>query len=101
MSHEAVEKVFTTLRKEFPELPNNLSSHILRHTWNDNYSVQMDKNRVNATDEIRTRSYLMGWSQTSGTAVRYTQRSTRSRAAEHSRAMQKKVVGKRKSNGNS
>jgi len=101
MSHEAVEKVFTTLRNEFPELPDNLSSHILRHTWNDNYSVQMDKNRVNSTDEIRTRSYLMGWSQTSGTAAQYTQRSTRNRAAEHSRAMQKKVVGNRKTNDNS
>lgn len=98
MSHEAVQKVFTTLRKEVPELPNNLSSHLLRHTWNDNYSVQMDKNRVSATDEIRTRSYLMGWSETSGTAARYTQRSTRKRAAEHSRASQKKLLRKQNDN---
>jgi integrase len=93
MSHEAVHKVFTVLRNAVPELPDNLSSHLLRHTWNDNYSVQMDKNRVTSANEIRTRSYLMGWSETSGTAARYTQRSTRKRAAEYSRASQKRVMG--------
>jgi integrase len=95
MSHEAVHKVFATLRAMFPELPSNLSAHLLRHTWNDNYSIQIDKNSVSATDEIRTRSYLMGWSETSGTAARYTQRSIRKRSAEHSRASQARLLEKK------
>lgn len=94
MSAEAVHKVFRTLREATPELPQNLSAHLLRHTWNDNYSVTMDKNKVDPANETRTRSYLMGWRETSGSAARYTNRSTRRRANEHSKATQRRIFGK-------
>lgn len=94
MSTEAVLKAFRTLREAVPELPQNLSAHLLRHTWNDNYSITMDKNRVDAANETRTRSYLMGWRETSGSAARYTNRSTRRRANEHSKATQRRTFGK-------
>jgi len=58
MSAEAVHKVFRTLRGMLTELPRNLSAHLLRHTWNDNYSITMDANRVDPVNETRTRSYL-------------------------------------------
>jgi integrase len=61
MSAEAVHKAFRTLREAMPELPENLSAHLLRHTWNDNYSITMDKNKVDPVNEARTRSYLMGF----------------------------------------
>ena len=58
MSAEAVHKVFRTLREVITELPQNLSAHLLRHTWNDNYSITMDANRVDPVNETRTRSYI-------------------------------------------
>lgn len=94
MSAEAVHKVFRVLREAVPELPSNLSAHLLRHTWNDNYSITMDKNKVSPENEARTRSYLMGWRETSGSAARYTLRSTRRRANEHSKATQRRIFGK-------
>lgn len=94
MSAEAVHKVFKTLREAVPELPQNLSAHMLRHTWNDNYSITMDKHKVDPVNETRTRSYLMGWRETSGSAARYTTRSTRRRANEHSKATQRQTFGK-------
>lgn len=95
MSAEAVDKVFRTLRSAVTELPQNLSAHLLRHTWNDNYSVTMDANHVDPVNETRTRSYLMGWRETSGSAARYTHRSTQRRASEHSKAMQRRIFGKK------
>ncbi|HEX6705317.1 MAG TPA: site-specific integrase [Albitalea sp.] len=89
LSQESVQKIFRTLRSRIPELPQNLSAHLLRHTWNDNYSLLMDRNRVPEAKEVRTRSYLMGWKESSGTAARYTRRSTRERADRFSRQMQK------------
>jgi hypothetical protein len=94
MSAEAVHKMFRTLREAFPDLPPNLSSHLMRHTWNDNYSITMDRNKVDPVNEARTRSYLMGWRETSGSAARYTKRSTARRANEHSKATQRRVFGK-------
>ena len=94
MSAESVHKVFRTLREEIAELPKNLSAHLLRHTWNDNYSFTMDANHVDPVNETRTRSYLMGWRETSGSAGRYTNRSTQRRANEHSMVVQRRTFKK-------
>jgi integrase len=96
LSQESVHKIFRTLRARIPDLPRNLSAHLLRHTWNDNYSLLMDRNRVQEADEVRTRSYLMGWKEGSGTAARYTRRSTRNRANKFSRELQQQQNANRK-----
>lgn len=88
LSKESVQKLFSTIRKKIPGLPRQLTTHVLRHTWNDNFSMHMDANRVPPEHEVRDRSYLMGWSEHSGTAARYTTRSTRKRANAHSLKMQ-------------
>ncbi|MCW0453842.1 tyrosine-type recombinase/integrase [Xanthomonas sacchari] len=90
----AAEKVFETLRTACPELPEHLSPHLLRHTWNDTFSSQMDAAQVASADEQKYRSYLMGWSPTSDTAAVYTRRHIRRKARAASLAMQQRVFAK-------
>lgn len=92
LSTPSLNKIFTVLKKKFPQFSNRLFPHILRHTWNDFYSEEMDKNRVGEEQEKKTRSYLMGWSETSGTAATYTRRHIRKKAQFASLQLQKNII---------
>lgn len=87
-------KIFNVLRAKCPSLPRNLFAHLLRHTWNDRFSEEMDKRGVGEETEKKTRSYLMGWSETSGTAATYTRRHVRKKAQEASLKMQTDMAQK-------
>src|SRR5581483_1273891 len=87
----AINKIFACLRKKCPELPEELSPHVLRHTWNDRFSEIMDRHRVSEETEKKVRSRLMGWSETSDTAVTYTRRHIQSKAREASLQLQKSM----------
>ncbi len=93
MSLSALNKCFAFLRSRVPEFPDDLSPHVLRHTWNDNFSVVMDKIKTPEADEQKMRSFLMGWSETSGTAIKYTRRHVRKKANQVSLLMQSDMVG--------
>ncbi|AEC21385.1 integrase family protein [Pusillimonas sp. T7-7] len=93
ISIPAFDKIFKVLRSSGNDLPVLLFAHLLRHTWNDNFSRQMDKNEVPEDKERKYRSYLMGWSETSGTAATYTRRHTRKVAEKISLSMQARVIG--------
>ena len=92
LSIPSVNKIFTVLKSKFPKFYDQLFPHILRHTWNDFYSEEMDKNRVGEEQEKKTRSYLMGWSETSGTAATYTRRHIRKKAQAASLQLQKNLI---------
>ncbi|WP_454730866.1 MULTISPECIES: tyrosine-type recombinase/integrase [Cupriavidus] len=94
MSLSALNKCFAFLRTHIPELPDDLSPHVLRHTWNDNFSQAMDQMKTPEADEQKMRSFLMGWSETSGTAVNYTRRHVRQRANEVSLQLQSEMTNK-------
>lgn len=94
LSIPSLNKIFTVLKKTFPELANQLFPHILRHTWNDNFSERMDENRVGEEQEKKIRSYMMGWSETSGTAATYTRRHIRKKAQAASLELQKNIMGR-------
>lgn len=87
----ALNKVFVTLRERVPDLPDELSPHVLRHTWNDRFSDLMDAKQVSEETEKKLRSTLMGWSPTSQTAAIYTRRHTRRRAQEASLDLQRQM----------
>lgn len=91
MSVPSLSKLFNVLRSKCPDLPGNIFPHIFRHTWNDRFSEEMDAKRVGAETEKKTRSYLMGWSETSGTAATYTRRHIRKKAQKVSVSMQEKM----------
>ncbi len=93
MSLPALNKVFTVLRQKCPNLPVSLSPHVMRHTWNDRFSEDMDQRKTPEESEKKLRSYLMGWSETSGTAATYTRRHTRKKAQEVSLQMQEQMIG--------
>ncbi len=84
-------KIFMEMRRADPRLPVHLSPHVLRHTWNDRFSVLMEEGKVPPEREKRIRSTLMGWSQTSDTASAYTRRHVRRAAARAITAMQKRL----------
>lgn len=94
LSIPSLNKIFTVLKNKFPEISNKLFPHILRHTWNDKFSEEMDKNRVGEEQEKKTRSYLMGWSETSGTAATYTRRHIRKKAQAASMRLQENIIGR-------
>jgi integrase len=96
LSISSLTKIFLILRTKCPDLPRDLSAHVLRHTWNDRYSETMDKRQVAEESEKKMRSYLMGWSETSGTAAIYTRRHIRKRAQEASLAMQERLFRQEK-----
>lgn len=92
LSIPSLNKIFNVLRQKCPGMPNNIFPHIFRHTWNDRYSEEMDANKVGEEEEKKTRSYLNGWSETSGTASTYTRRHIRKKAQEASLRLQNKLI---------
>lgn len=80
LSTIAVNKIFEQLKNSNKTLPRDLSAHVLRHTWNDNFSEHMDKREIKEEREKQMRSYAMGWSSTSNTAATYTRRHIRKEA---------------------
>ena len=92
MTLSTVGKLFKELRSKCPWLPEKLSAHVLRHTWNDAFSKKMDDKGVAPENEQQARSYLMGWSPTSDTAAVYTRRYVRNKAKEVSLELQIQLV---------
>lgn len=92
LSLSAVNKIFVALRRECPDLPENLAPHILRHSWNDSFSEVMDQKQVSEESEKKMRSRLMGWSETSNMAATYTRRHTQKKAREAVLELQKKIT---------
>ena len=80
MSISALNKVFSDLKRSNQDLPKNFSPHIMRHSWNDNFSKIMDAENIPEEKEKQIRSYLMGWSQTSDSANTYTKRHVEEKA---------------------
>jgi integrase len=92
LSLPTVNKMFKVLRTKCPGLPDSLCPHVMRHTWNDRFSEEMDKQQISEESEKKLRSYLMGWSETSATAASYTRRHTRKKAQEVLLKMQEQLA---------
>ncbi|CAB3831223.1 tyrosine-type recombinase/integrase [Achromobacter xylosoxidans] len=94
MSLSTLNKCFAFLRTKIRELPDDFSPHVLRHTWNDNFSAAMDRLDIPAAEEQKMRSFLMGWSETSDSAQNYTRRHVREKAKKVSLHLQADMAGK-------
>lgn len=78
----SVNKILVVLRQQSDLLPDNLSPHVLRHTTNDRFSENADEEGISPADEEKSRSYLFGWQEGSGTASTYTKRHDRKKGRE-------------------
>jgi integrase len=92
LSLNALNKIFTVLRSRCPDLPDDVIPHVLRYTWNDNFSKSMDATNTSPEHEQKMRSRLMGWKPTSNTAMTYNRRHIERRARKASLEMQEKMV---------
>lgn len=91
LSKAAVAKVFKTLRG-VEGMPKELYPHLLRHTWNDEFSETADAKKLSPEDEQKIRSDYMGWHPNSGTALTYTKRYVRKRSNEIGLQLQELLV---------
>jgi integrase len=66
--------------------------HLFRHTNNYNFSRLADELGMDLEKEKKTRSQMMGWSETSGTAETYTRREIERKAREASLQLQNTMV---------
>ncbi|HHM7088338.1 TPA: site-specific integrase [Pseudomonas aeruginosa] len=69
-------------------------AHALRHNWNYDFSRLADAKGMTPEQEQKTRSYLMGWSETSDSALTYNRRHLKEKAQESVLELQKKYSQK-------
>ncbi len=81
LSLSSVNKLMRALRRRVPGLPESLSAHVLRHSWNDAFSDAMDRGGVPGDQEAKWRARLMGW-RSEESAKPYLRRTVRRRSEE-------------------
>jgi integrase len=81
LSLSSVNKLMSALRRRVPGLPESLSAHVLRHSWNDAFSDAMDRTGVPGDQEAKWRARLMGW-RSEESAKAYLRRTVRRRSDE-------------------
>ncbi|SAK86948.1 phage integrase [Caballeronia fortuita] len=91
LSLRGLNEIFIALRQRHSDLPA-IHPHILRHTNNYNFSKLSDERGMDPEVEKKIRSQMMGWSETSGTAERYTRRETERKARDASLQLQDRMV---------
>jgi len=97
-STKALPLSISGLNKIFRELTNLLGfkvyPHACRHTWNDNFSDEMEavieQGEFNQGEIEEMRSYLMGWKENSDSAKEYTKRYHKKRTLRVALKLQEK-----------
>jgi integrase len=84
-------KVFTVLRKKVPDLPEDLTPHLLRHATNDEYSQLCDLLKVDPQWERRNRELLNRWGWNSDMTRVYDRRHERKIADQFSLKQQDRI----------
>ena len=91
LSLRGLNKIFEVFCTKHPEFPT-IFPHLFRHTNNYNFSKFADEQGMDPEKEKKTRSHLMGWSETSGTAEAYTRREIERKARDASLKLQSKMA---------
>ncbi|CAJ0694044.1 tyrosine-type recombinase/integrase [Ralstonia mannitolilytica] len=76
LSLKSVDKIFKQLREACPGLPVRLTSHVMRHTWNERFSEQAEQLGLSDAVEEKARNEQQGWTDNSKASSYYTRRHT-------------------------
>jgi integrase len=74
LSLRSIDKIFRQLREACPGLPVTLTSHVMRHTWNERFSEQAELLGLTDAVEEKARNEQQGWTDNSKSAATYTRR---------------------------
>ncbi|WP_460059395.1 tyrosine-type recombinase/integrase [Pseudomonas sp. S2_A05] len=85
---------FMGMLKNIVEGNRDIHAHALRHHWNYSFSKTCEIQGITPQREEKIRSYLMGWSETSGTAATYNRRHTKELASKAVLELQYKHLDK-------
>jgi integrase len=88
LSLSSIDKLFAQLRAACPGLPVQLTSHVMRHTWNDRFSEAAEKLGLSDAVEEKARNSQQGWSDRSKMGTNYTRRHTAQKGREISLKLQ-------------
>lgn len=91
LSESSIDKLFRELRQACPDLPGRLTSHVMRHTWNERFSEEAEAMGLSDKEEEKARSNQQGWVEHSKTAATYTRRHTERKGREVSLRLQQKL----------
>jgi integrase len=81
--------------KRIADNHDGIHAHALRHHWNYSFSKACESKGVTPEREEKIRSYLMGWSETSGTAATYNRRHIKEQAKRAALELQNQHLGKK------
>ncbi len=98
LSQSSIDKLFLQLRAACPGLPGRLTSHVMRHTWNERFSEQAEALGLSESDEEKARNSQQGWSDNSKMGANYTRRHTERKGREVSLKLQEKLDAELKPN---
>lgn len=91
LSAKSIDKIFSQLRVACPGLPVRLTSHVMRHTWNERFSEQAELLHLSDTVEEKARNEQQGWADNSKSAQTYTRRHATRKGRELSLKLQEKL----------
>lgn len=91
LSEKTVDKLFRELREACPGLPLALTSHVMRHTWNERFSEAADAMGLSEVTEQRARNTQQGWADDSKTGATYTRRHAARKGQEIALKLQEKL----------
>lgn len=98
LSLSSIDKLFVQVRAACPGLPGKLTSHVMRHTWNERFSEQADALGLSESDEEKARNSQQGWSDGSKMGAAYTRRHTERIGREVSLKLQEDLDAELKPN---
>ncbi|MGY1450263.1 tyrosine-type recombinase/integrase [Pseudomonas chlororaphis] len=90
---------FIGVLKSVLECASGIHAHSLRHHWNYTFSKICENRALPPEREEKLRSYLMGWSETSGTAAAYNRRHIKEQAGKAVLELQNKHLGRARREG--
>ncbi|WP_210148078.1 tyrosine-type recombinase/integrase [Aromatoleum petrolei] len=91
LSLKSIDKIFAQLREACPGLPVRLTSHVMRHTWNERFSEQAELMGLQDALAEMARNEQQGWVYKSQSAAFYTRKFTSRKGRELALKLQEQL----------